>query len=93
MIDDFAKEYLHSDLREIREAMLWKLDGLSEYDIRRPRQSRCRACRWAGRDPLLDPLRGHPQSCGEVGLRPSQRHARGLQHRGTRTGQIVIAAR
>ncbi|MBE1484374.1 DinB family protein [Plantactinospora soyae] len=36
MIDDFAKEYLHSDLREIREAMLWKLDGLSEYDIRRP---------------------------------------------------------
>ncbi|OXM46886.1 type I restriction endonuclease subunit M [Amycolatopsis thailandensis] len=36
MIDDFAKEYLHSDLREIREAMLRKLDGLSEYDIRRP---------------------------------------------------------
>ncbi|TDC37406.1 hypothetical protein E1211_10525 [Micromonospora sp. 15K316] len=27
MIDDFAKEYLHSDLREIRETMLWKLDG------------------------------------------------------------------
>ncbi|MET8233983.1 DinB family protein [Micromonospora sp. NPDC005298] len=36
MIDDFAKEYLHSDLREMREALLWKLDGLSEYDIRRP---------------------------------------------------------
>ncbi len=36
MIDDFAKEHLHSDLREIREAMLWKLDGLGEYDIRRP---------------------------------------------------------
>ncbi|XVS65511.1 DinB family protein [Actinosynnema sp. CA-299493] len=36
MIDDFAKEYLHSDLREIREAMLRKLDGLSEYDVRRP---------------------------------------------------------
>ncbi|MFI6026581.1 DinB family protein [Amycolatopsis magusensis] len=36
VIDDFAKEYLHSDLREIREAMLGKLDGLSEYDIRRP---------------------------------------------------------
>ncbi|GAA5153765.1 DinB family protein [Amycolatopsis dongchuanensis] len=36
MIDDFAKEYLHSDLREIRETMLWKLDGLDEYDIRRP---------------------------------------------------------
>jgi hypothetical protein len=36
MIDSFAKDYLHSDLRDIRETMLWKLDGLSEYDIRRP---------------------------------------------------------
>ncbi|MDH6463973.1 hypothetical protein M2302_004170 [Micromonospora sp. A200] len=36
MIDDFAKTHLHSDLREIREAILWKLDGLGEYDIRRP---------------------------------------------------------
>ena len=36
MIDDFAKAYLHSDLRELREAMLWKLDGLSDVDIRRP---------------------------------------------------------
>jgi hypothetical protein len=34
--DDVAKEYLHSELRGIREVMLWKLDGLSEYDIRRP---------------------------------------------------------
>ncbi len=36
MIDDFAKQYLHGDLREIRETMVRKLDGLSEYDIRRP---------------------------------------------------------
>ena len=36
MIDDFAKEYLHSDLRDMRATMLWKLDGLSEYDTRRP---------------------------------------------------------
>jgi Protein of unknown function (DUF664) len=36
MIDAFAKDYLHNDLREIREVMLWKLEGLSEYDIRRP---------------------------------------------------------
>ncbi len=36
MIGEFAKEYLHSDLRWVREAMVWKLDGLSEYDIRRP---------------------------------------------------------
>jgi hypothetical protein len=36
MIDDVAKAYLHSELRAIREAMIWKLDGLSEYDIRRP---------------------------------------------------------
>jgi hypothetical protein len=36
MIDEFAKEYLHGDLRWIRGALVWKLDGLSEYDIRRP---------------------------------------------------------
>ncbi|WP_436498058.1 DinB family protein [Actinokineospora sp. HUAS TT18] len=36
MIDDFAKEYLHSDLREAREVMLGKLDGLGDYEIRRP---------------------------------------------------------
>jgi hypothetical protein len=36
VIDEFAKEYLHDDLRWIREAVLWKLDGLSEYDVRRP---------------------------------------------------------
>jgi hypothetical protein len=36
MIDDFAKEYLHSDLRDVRETMLWKLDGLGDYDARRP---------------------------------------------------------
>jgi hypothetical protein len=36
MIDEFAKEYLHDDLRFVREVMVWKLDGLSEYDIRRP---------------------------------------------------------
>ena len=36
MIDEFAKDYLHDDLRWIREALVWKLGGLSEYDIRRP---------------------------------------------------------
>src|SRR5689334_3249565 len=36
MIDEFAKEYLHDDLQYAREAMLWKLDGLAEYDVRRP---------------------------------------------------------
>ena len=36
MIDDFAKRYLHDDLREIREVMTGKLEGLSEYDVRRP---------------------------------------------------------
>lgn len=36
MIDEFAKDYLHNDLREVRKAMLSKLDGLSEYDVRRP---------------------------------------------------------
>ncbi|MEV7196038.1 DinB family protein [Streptomyces sp. NPDC093510] len=36
MRGEFAKEYLHGDLRQIRETMLWKLDGLSESDVRRP---------------------------------------------------------
>ncbi len=36
MIDAFAKEYLQGDLRHVREVMLSKLDGLSEYDVCRP---------------------------------------------------------
>jgi len=36
MIDGFAKEYLHKELQWTREALVWKLNGLSEYDIRRP---------------------------------------------------------
>lgn len=31
MIDEFAKEHLHDDLRWIREVLVRKLDGLSEY--------------------------------------------------------------
>ena len=31
-----AKEYLCRYLQRGREALLWKLDGLSEYDVRRP---------------------------------------------------------
>ncbi|MFB6820706.1 DinB family protein [Streptomyces virginiae] len=36
MIDEFAKDALHGRLRRDREALLWKIDGLSEYDARRP---------------------------------------------------------
>jgi hypothetical protein len=36
MIDEFAKNNLHGRLRRDRKALLWKLDGLSEYDARRP---------------------------------------------------------
>ena len=36
MTDLDAKENLHRYLREAREALLGKLDGLSEYDVRRP---------------------------------------------------------
>ena len=36
MIDEFAKEYLHEELQWTRAALVWKLDGLCEYDIRRP---------------------------------------------------------
>ncbi|RAU90539.1 hypothetical protein DQP58_23045 [Mycobacterium colombiense] len=34
MID--LKDDLHRELRDARAAVVWKLDGLSEYDIRRP---------------------------------------------------------
>jgi hypothetical protein len=30
------KDHLHHYLRVAREAVVWKLDGLSEYDVRRP---------------------------------------------------------
>ncbi|RRQ76754.1 type I restriction endonuclease subunit M [Streptomyces griseofuscus] len=36
MIDEFAKDSLHGRLRRDRKALLWKLDGLSDYDARRP---------------------------------------------------------
>lgn len=36
MIDEFAKQYLHDDLKSIREVLVRKVVGLSEYDIRRP---------------------------------------------------------
>jgi len=36
VIDEFAKQYLHDELRWVRGSLLRKLDGLSEYDIRRP---------------------------------------------------------
>ncbi|MFI6937716.1 DinB family protein [Streptomyces sp. NPDC050418] len=36
MIDDFAKNNLLWRLRRDRQALLWKLDGLSDYDARRP---------------------------------------------------------
>ena len=36
MIDRFAKECLHGELQWARDAVVWKLDGLCEYDVRRP---------------------------------------------------------
>jgi uncharacterized damage-inducible protein DinB len=36
MTDTDAKANLHHYLRAAREALLWKLDGLSDYDLRRP---------------------------------------------------------
>jgi hypothetical protein len=35
-VPDEFKADLHSWLKEHREALLWKLDGVSEYDVRRP---------------------------------------------------------
>lgn len=36
MSDDAEKALLHRYLQSAREALLWKLDGLTEYDQRRP---------------------------------------------------------
>jgi len=36
MTDADAKQTLHWYLQNAREVLLWKLDGLSDYDIRRP---------------------------------------------------------
>jgi uncharacterized damage-inducible protein DinB len=36
MDERFAKQYLHDELHWTREALVWKLDGLPEYDVRRP---------------------------------------------------------
>ena len=36
MTESDRKADLHRYLQDAREAMLWKLDGLSEYDVRRP---------------------------------------------------------
>lgn len=36
MDDDVVKAHLHQKLRAARDALVWKLDGLSEYDTRRP---------------------------------------------------------
>lgn len=36
VIDDFAKNYLHDDLQWVRQSLVDRLDGLSEYDVRRP---------------------------------------------------------
>ena len=36
MLDENAKAHLHDHLRWVRDALVWKLDGLSEYDVRRP---------------------------------------------------------
>jgi hypothetical protein len=36
MLDSDGKADLHRYLQDVREALLWKLEGLSEYDVRRP---------------------------------------------------------
>jgi uncharacterized damage-inducible protein DinB len=36
MTESAEKEHLHRYLTMAREALLWKLDGLGEYDVRRP---------------------------------------------------------
>jgi hypothetical protein len=42
MKDADAKAELHDYLQGAREVLLWKLHGLSEYDVRRPSLPSCR---------------------------------------------------
>ena len=46
MTDSRAKSDLRGDLQMGRDAMLWKLEGLSEYDMRRPMTPTGTTCRW-----------------------------------------------
>jgi hypothetical protein len=84
MIDEFAKEYLHDDLRWIHEAVLWKLDGLSEYDIRRPLTP-------TGTN-LLGLIKGHRYYDWAWAVidpgRPGHRHL--LIRRNRRTGELAF---
>ena len=41
MADHDAKQTVHRYLRAARKAMLWKLEGLSDYDVRRPLTPTC----------------------------------------------------
>ncbi len=36
MTDDAARQALLDELTWLRDSVVWKLDGLSEYDVRRP---------------------------------------------------------
>jgi hypothetical protein len=36
VIDDVTKSHLHDKLRAVRATLVWKLDGASDYDVRRP---------------------------------------------------------
>lgn len=36
MIDEVGKAHLHGKLQAVRQALVWKLDGVSDYDVRRP---------------------------------------------------------
>lgn len=36
MIDGYAKDHLHEELAWARDTLIWKIDGLGEYNIRRP---------------------------------------------------------
>jgi hypothetical protein len=36
MTEADQKQTLHRDLRNVRRVLVWKLEGLSDYDIRRP---------------------------------------------------------
>lgn len=70
MMEVELKAALHDELRWAREAMLWKLDGLSEYDVRRPLTAT--GTNFLG---LIKHLSmGESKYLGEVFGRPSHEH-------------------
>lgn len=102
MIDEFAKDNLHRRRRD-RKALRWKLDGLSEYDARRPltgtgtnRLGRHEGCRGeAGRlhlrgDAVRDAEAAHAAGMEEIGYANKAGKDAALAHAGAAAVLVIF---